>query len=232
MSIYEAKAFIANGFPAGMKVSSTARLIFLDLCLQYDTRPGKKKSYPGMEELQRVTGKGRTTVQDDLKVLLNLGLIVQVQKGYRTKRAEYVPVYALALLNNKSVGISDTLEDNESAIALDSVGASDYKGLLYPLNGSAIPHTISTINTSKYDKYDVNRFNEVILQGLPTHLRVKLVPGKNLEEALDELELLNVSHYAIREHLNNNYWDNVHTPGAIVLRLLSELIAESKQRVE
>jgi len=227
MSIYETKAFIANGLPPGIKISATATLIFYHLCLQYDTRPGKKKSYPGMEELQRVTGKGRTTCQDALGVLLKAGLITQVQRGYRTKRAEYVPTYALELLKGNSVVYTDTLEDKVLPILAHSVTSTDDKSHLDRLKGSPIPYAISTSSTYKYDTCNKERF-DFIIQGVPTHLRNKVTPGKNLEELLDELDLIKVSREAIRDKLNQTYWDNVRTPGAIIGRVLTELIDDRK----
>ena len=107
MSFKELNTFLANGFPTGVRVSATAHCVFITLCHRYDTRYGKDKSYPGMSELMRATGRTRTTVQDAIKELLEVNLISQVQKGYRGYRAEYRPIYAIALAHN-SVDIADT----------------------------------------------------------------------------------------------------------------------------
>jgi hypothetical protein len=199
MSTAENKAFRDNGFPKGTKVSATARLIFYHLCDRYDTRPGKGFAYPGMAELMRVTGKSRTTVQDGLKELKDLGFIDQTKKGFRTQRAEYVVTYALQL-QGKSVGYADTLKDKierkESAMEFDSVGYTDVLGTDLPPKGSALPYLINTLNTTNTTKYvntkeNVFSYNVERWNVLKTHLgdyERFIKPGPNYERLLNRLE--------------------------------------------
>jgi len=81
-------------------------------------------------------------------------------------------------------------------------------------------------------KYDKERFNEVILKGVPSELRATVGAGWNIEELLNEAESLELSRNAIREHLNVTNWQNVKTAGAIVLIRLQGLIAERKKQLE
>ena len=194
MSFKELNAFLANGFPVGVRVSATAQTIFIILCWRYDTRLGKFKSYPGMAELIRGTGRTRTTVQDAIKELLEANLISQVQKGYRGYRAEYRPIYAIALAHN-SVDIADTLISKESAQHTDSVALADLKSLPSTPIVSAQPYAINTINTSKYDK---ERF-DFIISGQTKQVQDLIEPGKNIEHLLDLLEGKRMSREQIKE---------------------------------
>lgn len=199
MSTAENKAFRDNGFPKDTKVSATARLIFYHLCDRYDTRPGKGFAYPGMAELMRVTGKSRTTVQDGLKELKDLGFIDQTKKGFRTQRAEYVVTYALQL-QGKSVGYTDTLKDKkerkESAMEFDPVGYTGVMGTDLQPKGSAMPYPINTLNTTNTTKYvntkdDVFSYNVERWNVLKPHLgdyERFIKPGPNYERLLDRLE--------------------------------------------
>jgi hypothetical protein len=160
MSNGETNAFFSKGFSEGMKLSATARLIFTVLCHRYDSRPDKGSAYPGMPEFMRVTGKTRTTVQDALKELKDLGVIIQTKPGYRGQRAEYVPIYALQL-QNKSVGYTDTLKSKESAMEFDPVGYAGVMGTDLTPKGSAMPYLINTINTLNTNKYINNETDHV-----------------------------------------------------------------------
>jgi hypothetical protein len=78
---------------------------------------------------------------------------------------------------------------------------------------------------------DTERFNEVVLKGVPSELRSTVNAGRNIEELLNLAETLGLTHNAIREHLNVTHWQNVNSAGAIVLIRLQELIAERKKQL-
>jgi hypothetical protein len=84
------------------------------------------------------------------------------------------------------------------------------------------------IKPIKPKNVDTERFNEVILKGVPSELRSKVSTGRNIEELLNEAETLGLSHNAIREHLNVTNWVGVTTSGAIVVMRLQELIDDRK----
>lgn len=80
----------------------------------------------------------------------------------------------------------------------------------------------------KDDKDDTTVFNAdrwgVIIKGVPRELRSKVRPGDNLELRLNKLATLKVADEAICASLTRHNWQGVTTPGAIVKRLLEELI--------
>jgi hypothetical protein len=239
MSTAENKAFRDNGFPKGTKVSATARLIFYHLCDRYDTRPGKGFAYPGMAELMRVTGKSRTTVQDGLKELKDLGFIDQTKKGFRTQRAEYVVTYALQL-QGKSVGYADTLKDKierkESAMEFDSVGYTDVMGTDLPPKGSAMPYLINTLNTTNTTKYvntkeNVFSYNVERWNVLKTHLgdyERFIKPGPNYERLLNRLEDKGVRLKDIGALIEKIDFTNAYSCGGRLEQELNALAGVSK----
>ncbi len=227
MSNAETNAFLKVGFPPGCKLSGTAHAVNLLLCHRYDTRAGQGKSYPGMAELMRATGKSRQTVQEALADLLKAGYITQVQKGYRKHRAEYVPCYAVSLvqLGRHSVGYSVTNELEVSAIPADSVSNTDLMGQPYQHKVSGKPYTISTINTDKYDKYDSHnsvRF-DLILSGLKAETKALIKPSKKCEVLLDELEHQGTSLEAIRKWITDTDFSTAHKVGGLFMYRLNAL---------
>jgi hypothetical protein len=97
---------------------------------------------------------------------------------------------------------------------------------LEALSGYAKP-----IEPIKRKNVDTERFNEVILKGVPSELRSTVSAGRNIEELLNEAESLELSRNAIRDYLNVTNWQNVNSAGAIVLIRLQELIAERKKQL-
>ena len=239
MSTAENKAFRDNGFPKGTKVSATARLIFYHLCDRYDTRPGKGFAYPGMAELMRVTGKSRTTVQDGLKELKDLGFIDQTKKGFRTQRAEYVVTYALQL-QGKSVGYADTLKDKterkESAMEFDPVGYTDVMGTDLPPKGSAMPYPINTLKTTNTTKYvntkeNVFSYNVERWNVLKPHLGDSerfIKPGPNYERLLNLLEAKGLRLKDIGAFIEKIDFTNAHSCGGRLEQELNKLAGVSK----
>ena len=90
---------------------------------------------------------------------------------------------------------------------------------------------ISIAKEDKDYKDDRERFNEVILKGVPSELRSTVNSGRNIEELLNEAESLELSRNAIRDYLNVTNWQNVNSAGGIVITRLGELITERKKQL-
>ncbi len=231
MSNREVEPILKNGFPRNL--SGTAVAVYYVIAYRYDTRPGKKTSYPGMEELMLATTKSRSTIQRALAILIKAGLVDQVQRGYRTKRAEYIPRYSLDLNNKSSASTLLNCQDKTSQLEPISVASSDILGGDSGKEVSRERHPLSTPNnqSTKSGPPNLVRF-EYIIQGLPVHLRALVNPGPNFEKLLNELELQGTSQDAIREHLQSNSWNNVRRPGGIVARLLQQLLTANAAHIE
>ena len=96
----------------------------------------------------------------------------------------------------------------------------------------AYKHNKHLININKRNT-DINteRFNEVILKGVPSELRSTVNAGWNIEEPLNVAESLGLSRNAIREYLNVTHWHYVNSAGAIVIKRLQALIEERKKEL-
>jgi hypothetical protein len=96
----------------------------------------------------------------------------------------------------------------------------------------AYKHNKHLINIDKR-KTDINteRFNEVILKGVPSELRSTVNAGRNIEELLNEAESLELSRNAIRDYLNVTNWQNVNSAGGIVITRLGKLITDRKKQL-
>jgi hypothetical protein len=87
------------------------------------------------------------------------------------------------------------------------------------------------IKPIKRKNVDTERFNEVILKGVPSERRSTVNAGWNIEELLNVAESLGLTHNAIREHLNVTPWQKVESVGAMVLIRLQELITDRKKQL-
>ncbi len=179
MSNKEMNAYLQYGAPPGVKLSGSECAIYLIICHRYDTRADVMSAYPGMDEFRRVTTKSRSAIECALARLKSKGLITQVQKGYVGKRAEYVPTYSINLLSNgESVANINTLKDEVSPLLAESVSNTGIESRVDEQRVSSTPVTISTVSTVSNNKYDLFRFNLIILSPLPERLRT-LSPGVN-----------------------------------------------------
>lgn len=228
MSNKETNAFLEFGAPPGVNLSGLESALFLIICHRYDTTKEAPSAYPGMELFLRVTTKSRSTIECALKGLKEKKLITQVKKGYVGQRANYVPTYAVALVNGlESVRYINTLDSEVLAIPARSVSNTDIESPVYAEKVSSTPVAISNKSIISSNKYDVLRFNLVILNSLPEHLRT-INPGKNLEALLDECDSLQITD-DIRALLSTNRWDNVTgNPGGIVTKIIKEAIERKR----
>jgi hypothetical protein len=228
MSNKETEAYLKHGAPPGVKLSGSECAIYLIICHRYDTRADFMSAYPGMDEFRRVTTKSRSAIECALARLKAKGLITQVQKGYIGKRAEYVPTYSISLLANpESVAYVNTLEREVSRTRAESVSNTGAESRVHEQRVSSTPVTISTVSTVSNNKYDLIRFNLVILSALPERLR-NLSAGVNYERLLDECDQLGISD-EVRRVLATNRWDNVQAnAGGIVNKLMKESIERKR----
>jgi len=228
MSNKEMNAYLQYGAPPGVKLSGTECAIYLIICHRYDTRAEVMSAYPGMDEFRRVTTKSRSAIECALARLKSKGLITQVQKGYVGKRAEYVPTYSINLLTNgESVAYVNTLKDEVSPIQAESVSNTSRESRVDEQKVSSTPVTISTVSTVSNNKYDLFRFNLIVLSALPERLRT-LSPGVNYERLLDECDELGIAD-EVRRVIATNRWDNVQAnAGGIVHKLIKESIERKR----
>ncbi len=228
MSNKEMNAYLQYGAPPGVKLSGSECAIYLIICHRYDTRADVMSAYPGMDEFRRVTTKSRSAIECALARLKSKGLITQVQKGYVGKRAEYVPTYSINLLSNgESVANINTLKDEVSPLLAESVSNTGIESRVDEQRVSSTPVTISTVSNVNTNKYDLFRFNLIVLSALPERLRT-LSPGVNYEKLLDECDELGISD-EVRRVIATNRWDNVQAnAGGIVHKLIKESIERKR----
>ena len=228
MSNKEMNAYLQYGAPPGVKLSGSECAIYLIICHRYDTRADVMSAYPGMDEFRRATTLSRSAIEGALARLKSKGLIIQVQKGYIGKRAEYVPTYSISLLNNlESVAYVNTLDDEVSRTRAESVSNTGIESRVDEQRVSSTPVTISTVSNVNTNKYDLFRFNLIVLSALPERLRT-LSPGVNYERLLDECDELGISD-EVRRVIASNRWDNVQAnAGGIVNKLIKKSIERKR----
>jgi hypothetical protein len=228
MSNYETNAFLEHGLPPGVKLSGLESALFLIICHRYDTTKDVPSAYPGMELFLRVTTKSRSTIECALKSLKDKKLITQVKKGYIGQRANYVPTYAVALVNGvESVRYINTLDSEVLAIPARSVSNTDLECPVSEERVSSPPVAISTKSNINNNKYDSLRFNSVVLSALPERLRT-ISPGANYEKLLDECDSLGIID-EIRRLLTTNRWDNVQgNAGGLVAKIIKDALERKR----
>jgi hypothetical protein len=228
MSNYETNAFLEHGLPPGVKLSGLESALFLIICHRYDTTKDAPSAYPGMELFLRVTTKSRSTIECALKGLKDKKLITQVKKGYIGQRANYVPTYAVALVNGvESVRYINTLESGVLAIPARSVSNTDVESPVYAERVSSPPVTISNKSNINNNKYDSLRFNYVILSALPERLRT-ISPGSNYEKLLNECDSVGITD-DVRRLIVTNRWGNVEAnAGGIVSKIIKDALERKR----
>lgn len=228
MSNKEMNAYLQYGAPPGVKLSSLECAIYLIICHRYDTRADVMSAYPGMDEFRRATTKSRSAIECALAKLKAKGLITQVQKGYIGKRAEYVPTYSISLLHNsESVAYANTLDSGVSSTRAESVSNTGLESRVHEQRVSSTPVTISTVSNANTNKYDLFRFNLIVLSALPERLKA-LSPGVNFERLLDECDELGIAD-EVRRVIATNRWDNVKAnAGGIVNKLIKEALERKR----
>jgi hypothetical protein len=190
-----------------------------------------------MEEMQTwCTGFTRQAVNKALEELIAKGFIIRVEIGRPGQRANFIPVYALALLGdyvNISLHKSKVYKSKKVTVS-DSSDSSLSKQLLP--NVSTSRDTISsTSNTS--NNRSSERFSELLLL-LPSHLQA-LKQGKNIEEPLDRLDVKGIPLEVTARHLSEHNYAGASSPISVLIKLLEafshsqpDLIASRKLELE
>jgi len=235
MSVTEYRAYLSKGLPPGIKLSGTAVAVLGIILFRYDTREGKKSAYPGMAEFIRATGKARSTIQEALKELLDKGLIVQKQKGYRNFRAEYVPVFIFSDYGLESVGIADTNELSPKVIESDTPLVSEvFTGDMSPISPSKVSepsdafNTLNTLSTSKYvTSINYERWN-VVTSELPDSVKKLIKPGSNYETLLDRCISNGMRVTEIKRAIGAVNYTNAHKVGGLLNDVLQGLAGSKR----
>ena len=236
-------AYAFAGSP--VRLSGLAQSVHALLLHRFDERPivngrpnkGYRKSYPSMEEMQTwCTGFTRQAINKALEELIAKGFIIRVEIGRPGQRANFIPVYALALLGDY-VNISlhkSKVYKNQKVTDSDGSGSSLSKQLLP--NVSTSRDTISsTSNTS--NNRSSERFSELLLL-LPDHLQA-LKQGKNVEEPLDRLDAKGIPLEVTARHLSEHNYAGASSPISVLIKLLEafsysqpDLVASRKLELE
>ena len=209
-----------------------------------DVRP--PRAWPPLYELKLVTGAHEKSISRSLGRLRRRALLLRVTLASKTKglRAEYAPNLTLI----KSYQVTEQLPNTSDFIdvqvteqlAISNPTVLEGNSSVTTRSPSSYPKRIKPIKPKNVDKniqaspasprrwatLNIERFYEVILEGVPSELRSTIKQGANYEALLDVAETLGLSHNAIRGHLNATNWQNVHSAGGIVLLRLQELIDE------
>lgn len=190
--------------------------------------------FVGYEELADQAGLKPGTVKTYLRELTDLNLILREQtyarKGVRQcyhvslqglrELVRVSPVTPIEL-NTALMGVTDSLMGVTESVT-GSNQSPTYRDLR-EYREERVSKTLSNL--------DLERFNDVILNPLPESVRKFVNPGKNFEQRLDELTSLG----AIRDvpgQLGSVLYDPGKNPGGLVLKVLDDLLALTKQRVE
>lgn len=223
------EAYALAGSP--VKLSGTAIAVHAFLLHRFDDRPevngkpnkGYKKSYPSNEDICRfLAGMSRTSSSRAIEELIAKGLIYRCTIGKPSQRAEFVPIYALGLLEDFSVnyGLHVSKDYKNKKVAervkpLDLMSKADAPNVLTEVN------SISNITTTSNNTYENNyvRFNSLrsILKNELRYLR----GGKNYEEALDVLDHKGATVEEVARYLNSQNFANSHNVGGLFASLLT-----------
>jgi hypothetical protein len=200
-------------------------------CTRYNEEVNPPRAWPSRAELMRITGACDKSISRSLGRLSKRRLIFRVTLASKVRglKAEFAINRPLirSLIKVTEELPNTPLEVTEQVLQGNSVElVSNSPVPLEVLSGYA-----KRIKPIKPKNVDTDRFNEVILKGVPSELRSTVSVGRNIEELLNEAESLGLSRNAIREHLNVTHWQNVTSAGAIVLIRLGELITDRKKQL-
>ena len=200
-------------------------------CTRFNEKENPPKAWPPLTELERITGDHAKSISRSIGRLRQRGLLIRITLASKTrgKRAEYAInrplirsyIQVTEELPNAPIEVTEEVLQGNSAVLQGNSAVP-----LEVLSGYAKP-----IKPIKPKNVDTERFNEVILKGIPSELRSTVNAGWNIEEPLNVAESLGLSRNAIREYLNVTNWRDVKSAGAIVLIRLQALIDERKKEL-
>ena len=200
-------------------------------CARYNEEVNPPRAWPSRAELMRITGACDKSISRSLGRLSKRRLIFRVTLASKVRglKAEFAINRSLI---RSHIQVTEELPNTplqvtEQVLQGNSVElVSNSPVPLEVLSGYAKP-----IKPIKPKNVDTDRFNEVILKGVPSELRSTVNAGRNIEELLNVAESLGLTHNAIRDYLNGTHWQNVNSAGAIVLIRLGELITDRKKQL-
>ena len=200
-------------------------------CARYNEEVNPPRAWPSRAELMRITGACDKSISRSLGRLSKRRLIFRVTLASKVRglKAEFAINRSLI---RSHIQVTEELPNTplqvtEQVLQGNSVElVSNSPVPLEVLSGYAKP-----IKPIKPKNVDTDRFNEVILKGVPSELRSTVNAGRNIEELLNVAESLGLTHNAIRDYLNATHWQTVKSAGAIVLIRLGELITDRKKQL-
>lgn len=196
-------------------------------------------SYPdgcfiGYKELADQVGLTPDTVDKYLRRASNLKLILREQSYARRGVRQ---CYRVSLPGLRALVRVSPVPPIEQDNPLQGVTES-LQGVTESLNGC---HQLPTYKEERNYKeervsnnlsnFDLERFNEVVLKPLPESVSKFVNPGKNFELLLDELTSLGALKDVPVQLKSVNY-DPGKNPGGLVLKVLNDLLAVTKARLE
>ena len=200
-------------------------------CARYNEDVNPPRAWPSRAELMRITGTCDKSISRSLTRLTKRTLMYRVTLASKTRglKAEFAInrplirsyIQVTEELPNTPLEVTEEVLQGNSAVLQGNSAVP-----LEVLSGYAKP-----IKPIKPKNVDTERFNEVILKGVPSELRSTVNAGRNIEELLNLAESLGLSRNAIREYLNVTHWQNVNSAGAIVIKRLQALIDERKKEL-
>lgn len=190
--------------------------------------------FVGYVELADQAGLSTNTVKTYIRDLTKLNIILREQtyprKGIR--QCYHVSLQGLREL----VRVSPVTPKELNTPLLGVTGS--LKGVTESVNGYHQSPTYRDLREYKEErvnnspsKFHLERFNNVILKSLPENLREFVKYGKNFDVLLDQITLLG----ALKDvpvQLRSVIYDPGKNPGGLVLKVLNDLLASTKQRAE
>ena len=190
--------------------------------------------FVGYVELADQAGLKPGTVKTYLRELTDLNLILREQTYARKGVRQCYHVSLEGLRELVRVSPVTPIELNSSLLGV----TESVKGVAESVNGYHLSPTYRDLRDYKDERVSRNlstlnlqRFEEVILKPLPESVRTFVNPGKNFEERLDELSSLGAIK-DVASQLGSVLYDPGKNPGGLVLKVLDDLLAITKQRVE
>ena len=200
-------------------------------CARYNEEVNPPRAWPSRAELMRITGACDKSISRSLTRLTKRTLMYRVTLASKTRglKAEFAinrplirsHIKVTEELPNTPLKVTEQVLKGNSVELISNSSAPEKV-----FHGYAKP-----IKPIKPKNGDTERFNEVILKGVPSELRSTVNAGRNIEELLNVAESLGLSRNAIREYLNVTNWRDVKFAGAIVLIRLQALIEERKKQL-
>ena len=190
--------------------------------------------FVGYVELADQAGLSTDTVKTYIRDLTKLNIILREQtyprKGIRQ-------CYHVSLQGLRELVRVSPVTPKELNTPLLGVTES-LKGVTESVNGYHQSPTYRDLREYKEErvnnspsKFHLERFNNVILKPLPENLREFVKYGKNFDVLLDQITLLGALK-DVPAQLRSVIYDPGKNPGGLVLKVLNDLLASTKQRAE